>query len=130
MILSPNFSLPEFASKDMAAFPASVKTNLAELANNLQVLRDHLEKPIIINSGYRSENYNKSIGGVKNSQHVLGNAADIRVDGISPKVLHGQIQMLIDAGKMKQGGLGLYDTFVHYDIRGYLARWNFSTKYK
>lgn len=130
MTLSPNFSLPDFASKDMAAFPESVKSNLAELFNNLQVLRNHLEKPIIINSGYRSENYNKSIGGAKNSQHVLGNAADIRVDGISPKVLHGQIKMLIDAGKMKQGGLGLYDTFVHYDIRGHLARWNFSNKYK
>jgi uncharacterized protein YcbK (DUF882 family) len=122
--------LPEFASKDMAEFPELVKSNLAQLANNLQVLRNHLEKPIIINSGYRSENYNKSIGGVKNSQHVLGNAADIRVEGISPKVLYGQIKMLIDAGKMKQGGLGLYDTFVHYDIRGHLARWNFSTKYK
>jgi uncharacterized protein YcbK (DUF882 family) len=122
--------LPEFSSKDMAEFPESVKSNLAQLANNLQILRNHLEKPIIINSGYRSENYNKSIGGVKNSQHVLGNAADIRVEGISPKVLYGQIKMLIDAGKMKQGGLGLYDTFVHYDIRGHLARWNFSTKYK
>jgi uncharacterized protein YcbK (DUF882 family) len=130
MILSSNFSLPEFASKDMAEFPESVKSNLAQLANNLQVLRNHLEKPIIINSGYRSENYNKSIGGVKNSQHVLGNASDIRVEGISPKVLYGQIKMLIDDGKMKQGGLGLYDTFVHYDIRGRLARWNFSTKYK
>lgn len=127
MKLTENFSLPEFASKDGAFFPDEVKANLEKLAKNLQVLRDHLGKPIIINSGYRSASHNEKIGGASNSYHVKGMAADILIVGLSPRMIHGQIQMLIDAGKMDQGGLGLYDTFVHYDIRGHFARWNYST---
>lgn len=128
MRLTENFTLPEFASNDGTSFPEDVKQNLQLLANNLQVLRNHLGKPIIINSAYRSPSHNEKIGGAKNSQHILGKAADIRVEGVSTRTLYGQIQMLIDAGKMAQGGLGLYDTFVHYDIRGHFARWDNSTK--
>lgn len=130
MKLTENFTLPEFASNDGAWFPEDVKLNLAKLAENLQVLRDHFGKPVIINSGYRSQEHNEKIGGAKNSYHVKGMAADIRIEGLSPRMIHGQISMLIDAGKMDQGGLGLYDTFVHYDVRLHYARWNFSTKYK
>lgn len=128
MQLSKNFSLPEFASKDGATFPEEVKANLQRLAENLQVLRDHLGKPIAINSGYRSPAHNARIGGVDNSQHVKGTAADIRVEGLSARMLYGQIRMLQDAGKMALGGLGLYDTFVHYDIRGEAVRWDLSSK--
>jgi len=128
MQLTQNFNLSEFASKDGSDFTLEAKLNLAVLAENLQIIRDHFGRAISINSGYRSKAYNESIGGAENSFHIKGMAADLRIEGVSPKALYGQIQMLIDAGKIMQGGLGLYDTFVHYDIRGHLARWNFSTK--
>ena len=127
MKLTENFYLTEFASKDGAAFPDEVNDNLARLAQNLQVLRDHLGKPVIVNSGYRSLAHNERIGGAKNSFHVKGMAADIRVEGLSARMLYSQIEMLIDAGKMDDGGLGLYNTFVHYDIRPIKTRWNYST---
>lgn len=47
--------------------------------NILEPLRNLLEKPIIINSGFRSVQVNKAVGGVPNSQHLQGLAADIRV---------------------------------------------------
>ena len=46
----------------------------------LQPLRDYLGKPVVISSGYRSEEVNKAVGGVKRSQHLMGEAADIHVE--------------------------------------------------
>jgi uncharacterized protein YcbK (DUF882 family) len=128
MQLTKNFNLSEFASNDGGEFTLEAKLNLEVLSKQLQIIRNHFGRAIQINSGYRSKEHNKAIGGASNSYHVKGMAADMRIEGVSPKALHGQIQMLIDAGKIMQGGLGLYDSFVHYDIRGHLARWNFSTK--
>jgi uncharacterized protein YcbK (DUF882 family) len=121
--LSKNFTLDEFASKDGTETPPDVLENLRELAKNLQVLRDELGKPIKINSGYRSPAHNKKIGGVRNSQHVKGKAADIVVTGLTPTQLAAVIFKLIEQKKMRQGGVGIYPNFVHYDTRGTKARW-------
>lgn len=124
MQLTKNFKLSEFASKDGAETPKELIPNLQELANNLQVLRDDLGVPIHINSGYRSPAHNKAVGGAPKSQHKEGKAGDITAKGYSPKQIHARIENLIAEGKMKNGGLGLYNTFVHYDVRNYAARWN------
>lgn len=123
MELTENFHLNEFESKDGAEMPCEVKINLKELAINLQVLREDLGVPISITSGYRSPAYNKLVGGVKDSQHVLGNAGDIVVGGFTPKEIGVRINELIKEGKMKDGGLGVYKTFVHYDIGRKGRRW-------
>lgn len=128
MKITKNFSKNEFDSKDGASMPDSVLKNIKCLAINLQVLRDSIDKPISINSGYRSPSHNKRVGGSPNSQHLKGNAGDLRVPGMKPIQLYKQIEKLIDEGVMLQGGLGLYDTFVHYDKRGTKARWDFRTK--
>ena len=119
-----NFSIKEFASNDGAYFPVDVVVQLEYLIINLQELRNYVGKPITINSGYRSPNHNKRVGGAKNSQHVKGNAADIVIKGYTPKEVSEIIEKLIKSGRMSQGGLGTYDTFTHYDIRGTKARWN------
>ncbi len=121
--LTKNFHIDEFRSKDGAQTPEELKYNLLELAQNLQVLRDYLDEPILINSGYRSPDHNKAVGGVKNSFHTKGMAADIRTKTYSPTALSEMIEHLIAQGKMKQGGLGVYNSFVHYDIQGKKARW-------
>jgi uncharacterized protein YcbK (DUF882 family) len=123
MQLTKNFNLSEF-TKHGNNLPLDLLPNMKELVNNLQVLRDYLQEPILINSGYRSPEYNKKVGGVKNSYHTKGMASDIRVVSLTPKELHTVIEKLISEKKMKQGGLGLYGTFVHYDVRGSKARWN------
>lgn len=123
MKLSRNFDLKEFESKDGASTPFEVTVNLKELAINLQVIRDKVNNPISINSGYRSPSHNKRVGGAERSQHKLGTAADIKIKGMRPNEVYAIIENLIKEGKLKEGGLGLYSTFVHYDIRGTKARW-------
>lgn len=123
MQLTENFNLSEFKSKDGAEFPEKVVAQLKILANNLQVLRDEIGKPITINSGYRSPEHNKAIKGAKDSFHVKGMAADIDVDGMTPKEVFDKIEELQDQGLMDIGGLHAYDSFTHFDHRGYAARW-------
>jgi uncharacterized protein YcbK (DUF882 family) len=123
MQLTQDFELIEFVCKDGSDVPDEYMHNVQELADNLQVLRDEIKESIHINSGYRSPNYNKRIGGKPASKHMLAQAADITVKGYSPKKLAQIIERLIACKKMKQGGLGIYPGFVHYDVRGKKARW-------
>jgi uncharacterized protein YcbK (DUF882 family) len=123
MKLSTNFSLHEFESADGTAPNGDVLKNLTELAKNLEVLRKHLGQPIRVTSGFRSKEHNKKIGGALNSFHVLGMAADIQVAKVKPEDVAKAIELLIKEGKMKEGGLGIYRTWVHYDFRGTKSRW-------
>lgn len=123
MQLTKNFALYEFNCRDGRKVPPEYMGNVRELASNLQVLRDEIGEAIHINSSYRPPDYNKRIGGAKNSQHLTASAADITAKGYTPRKLAAVIERLIKAGKMKQGGIGIYPGFVHYDIRGKKARW-------
>lgn len=130
MRLTQNFSKMEFESRDGVSMPDNVLENVKELAENLQKVRSLLGQPIHINSGYRSPAHNASIGGVRNSQHLQGKAADITMKNFTAKDLAVIIERLINTGELKEGGVGLYNGFVHYDIRGERRRWNESSKYK
>lgn len=123
MKLTPNFDLAEFHCNDGTKVPAELMPNVRELAANLQVLRDEIGEPIRINSAYRHPAYNKRIGGATNSQHLLAKAADITAKSYTPKKLAAVVERLIKEGKMKQGGIGIYPGFTHYDVRGTKARW-------
>mgnify|MGYP001265146900 CR=1 FL=1 len=121
--ITKNFSLHEFKCKDGSSVPDELMDNVTLLCENLQVLRDHLGKPIRIISGYRSPKYNRRIGGARRSQHMLAKAGDLKVAGMSPAEVKAEIEKLIKEGKMMKGGVGLYRTFTHYDVRGRNARW-------
>lgn len=128
MKITKNFNLSEFQCKCGCEMPYNVEKNIIELADNLQILRDHLNKPINLTNGFRCITHNKSVGGVKNSQHILGKAADIKVKGFSPNEIADAIEHLMEEGKFKMGGVGRYNTFTHVDIRGSKARWNKTKK--
>lgn len=123
MKLTTNFSLSEFNKRNYNV-PTDVLRNLIELAKNLQVLRDEVKKPIKITSGYRPAELNAKVGGATKSRHITGQAADFKIEGYTPKQVAAIIEKLIAAGKMKQGGIGTYSTWVHYDVRGTAARWS------
>lgn len=125
MKLTKNFSLHEFDCKDGSIMPDGVLVNIKKLANNLQVIRNYIGLPVIINSAYRTPSHNKKVGGSPTSQHLYGKAADIRVVGMSPEQLREIILELIKEGKILEGGVGIYNNFVHYDIRGNRARWDY-----
>ena len=123
--LTKNFSLEEFSCNDKNKTPVPKKyfKNVSELADNLQILRVELGKPIKVISGYRTLAHNTKVGGVKTSQHMKAKAGDLKVKGLSPRKVADKIKKLIEEGKMKKGGVGLYKTFVHYDTRGVNRRW-------
>jgi uncharacterized protein YcbK (DUF882 family) len=123
MKLTKNFTQKEFNSKDGSTMPNEVLENIKKLTQQLQIIRDYTGKSITINSGYRSPEHNRSIGGVSNSQHVKGKAADIVIDGMKPADTYALIEYLNDKGVIKIGGLGHYNTFTHVDIRENKARW-------
>ena len=123
MKLTNDFNRSEFDCNDGSEMPKEVFLNIQKLANQLQALRDSLGVSITVNSAYRSPSYNKKIGGVSNSQHVLGKAADITAKGYTPAQVNARIEQLIKSGDMLQGGLGSYSSFTHYDTRKTRARW-------
>ena len=88
MKLTKNFSLEEMYRSDTAQRcgidnkpqTEEVVENLRALCTEvLQPIRDHLGKPVVVSSGYRCKDLNKKVGGVENSQHLKGEAADIKV---------------------------------------------------
>tara|TARA_R110000772_G_scaffold128345_4_gene235958 strand:- start:320 stop:691 length:372 start_codon:yes stop_codon:yes gene_type:complete len=123
MYLTKNFKLQEFQCKCGCAMPASVYVNILSLADQLQILRDHLGTSINLTNAYRCESHNKAVGGAKKSQHILGKAADIKVLDTPPEHVESLILCLIEEGFIQEGGLHAYKTFVHYDNRGKKARW-------
>lgn len=125
--MTRNFTLEDDLNRPSFELTDEVKANLFELATNLEVLRAHFNAPIIVNSAYRNERHNQLVGGSKTSQHLLGKAADIAIVGIPSSEVADAIEFLIEMGLMKEGGVGRYNTFTHYDIRGTKARWDFRT---
>ncbi|WP_042006543.1 YcbK family protein [Capnocytophaga canis] len=122
--VTPHFKWAEFDCNDGTRVPDDLLSNVKELATNLEVIRKEAgNKPIRITSGYRTFEYNKKVGGVEKSQHLIGKAADIKIKGMTSIQVYTLITNLIRQGKIKKGGVGLYPTFVHYDIRGFETYW-------
>lgn len=114
--LSKNFTVKEFACSDGTD---TVFISLA-LVNLLQKIRDHFGKAVIINSAYRTEAHNKSIGGATYSQHKYGLAADIHINGVTSKEIAAYVETLLPSS----GGIGIYKSFTHVDVRRVKSRWN------
>jgi hypothetical protein len=94
--LSEHFSLGEMTKSSSHPEVYNIPSheaiaNLKRICTWLEVLRKRYGKPIIINSGYRSPQLNRKIGGVKNSNHLTGCAVDIRVTGMEQAKQYAEI---------------------------------------
>lgn len=114
--LSANFKVKEFACKD-GSDPIFIAPELVDI---LQKIRNHFGKSVVINSGYRTPTYNKKVGGSTYSQHLYGNAADIKISGVKPK----DVAAFVEALMPNKGGIGIYANFTHVDVREVKSRWN------
>src|SRR5262249_32140175 len=133
--ITTHFRLSEFDQPSRHGFPRVpyperwIAMRLRPLCDALEVIRDALGgKPVHILSGYRTPPYNRAVGGEPQSQHMVGRAADIIVDGWAAEAVHATVLRLFRDGKIEIGGLGLYPDFVHVDVRkpqqdGHLAQW-------
>lgn len=127
--ITEHFNSSEFNCHDGTPVPEKYLPNLERLCINLEVLRSALyNNPIKILSGYRTPTYNKQVEGAKKSMHMTAAAGDITVLNFTPLRVYQTIEHMIGMSLMEEGGLGLYDGWVHYDVRGYKARWDYSTQ--
>ena len=125
---SEHLSWAEMACHEGTPYPAEWRNDRAvELARAFERIRELCGFALIVNSGYRTPMYNRSIGATKNSQHVEGRALDLR-----PGVIGGRkaLQMIRGAAETarREGlirGIGVYPNFIHIDTRptGKAATW-------
>jgi len=108
VIISPYFNLSEFACPccNLVMLHPKLLVKLIEL-------RKIIERPVYINSGYRCPKYNQKVGGVVNSYHCIGLAADIKVKDIN------LIALLEICENIDFAGIGFYEkkNFLHLDVR-------------
>lgn len=120
--LAPDFKVRELRCRD------GTDTVMVDevLTVVLQCIREHFGKAVTITSGYRTAAHNAAVGGAKSSQHLLGRAADIRVQGVSVEDVAAYAESLMPGW----GGVGRYPVkvgrttgWVHVDTRANKSRW-------
>lgn len=104
-----HFKVKEFACKD----GSQVVFIDSYLVSILDILRNEVKKPVIINSGYRTPTRNKEVDGAKYSYHMRGMAADIRIAGMSAKEIANKLNKIIP----NECGIIVYKNWVHLDVR-------------
>ena len=117
--LSDHFRAGEFFPHDPSYRYLRVSP---ELVLRLEQIRKALGgRAVTLHSAYRPPAYNRQVGGVANSAHVDGLAADISVADVSTERLRQVCEQIIG----DSGGVGYYPTqqFVHIDVRGSRSRW-------
>lgn len=107
--IGQHFKVKEFACKD----GSQVVYIDDHLVSILDILRNKIGKPVHINSGYRTPDWNAKCGGAKYSYHMCGMAADIRVNGMSAKELANKLNEIVP----DECGIIVYNTWVHFDVR-------------
>jgi len=114
--LSAHFSRKELACRCCGRLQISKR-----LIDALEDLRNRTGFPIVVHAGYRCPAHNLEVGGVPNSQHTLGLAADIHVAGLTLQAMYALASQVL---AFADGGIGAYDSnFLHVDVRGHRARW-------
>ena len=116
--ITNNFKFGEFYCHGVRP-PDGYVPNIIKVAKELQLLRDIVKKPIRINSGYRTKEFNNSLkDSSKNSMHLSGKACDISISNMSIP------RLLFYVGRYTNfNGIGISKSFIHVDTREVPAIW-------
>jgi uncharacterized protein YcbK (DUF882 family) len=91
------------------------------LLTALEKLRTLANGPVLVHDGYRCPEHNREVGGVPDSEHTRGCAADIALPRTS---LQRMYELALEVPEFRSGGIGVYDGgFLHLDVRSRQARW-------
>lgn len=122
--LSPHFSSLAFDCR--CSRPGCITTFIAdELIQALETLWVKAG-PLSLDRGYSCPEHNAEVGGLKDSQHLRGKAADVKSK--ASLLVREVAQLAETVPAFFNGGIGRYPTFTHCDTRGYRARWVMATK--
>lgn len=113
--LSAHFKVREFACGD----GSDAVLVAPRLVMVLETIRAHFGAPVVIHSGYRTPQYNEKVNGAAHSQHCYGMAADISIKGQTPAAVAAYARQLMP----DWGGVGIYASFTHIDVRETKADW-------
>jgi uncharacterized protein YcbK (DUF882 family) len=126
--LTPHFSRSELRCHDGTDVPDEYLVNALQICRRAEILRAEVG-PLFVTSGYRTPVWNRKVGGAKGSLHLKASALDLTSRLVSAKKLHAIYLKLIKAGKVEDGGLGLYRNWIHIDI-GRPRRWSSGVEQK
>ena len=90
------------------------------LVEALEDLRQSLDRPFIINSGYRCSKHNEKVGGRLSSRHLQGLAVDISTKDWPADDLHFLVFSMTSytsTDKEMNTGIGIYQKHIHFDLR-------------
>ena len=131
MKLTEHFTLEELTHSDIAKRHSldnnpdkHIIPNLTRLAELLEDVRALFNKPIRINSAYRSVAVNSLLGSKPTSQHCIGCAADIRIEGLTPDQI---VKKIVKSDIQYDQVIREFDSWVHISIpkaEGHIARKN------
>ena len=114
--LSAHFCKSEFACRCCGELKIKMR-----LIDGLEKLRTLAGKAIVIHDGYRCLAHNQQVGGVTDSEHTQGMAADVEIPGLS---LQEMYELALQVPEFAHGGVGVYDGgFMHVDVRLHASRW-------
>ena len=125
---NPYFKEVEFKCKcGKCELPSNVPSD--ELIDILCEIRNHFDKPLIINSAYRCSEHNAKVGGAKHSQHTVGSAVDFTIKGIPTEEVYKYVIQVYGERPLgiavKRNKEDVFKGFVHLDTRGKKARWEY-----
>ena len=142
LITLSDFNSKNAAGRRVVKVPEELQSNVLLVIAQLGKIATALEKEhggpiqIALVSGWRSPEHNARVGGAKESQHLIGRAVDFRAyvqqteetGEITNRLIpHAEtastILELMRAGEITKGGYKAYNSFTHYDIRGYIQHW-------
>ena len=114
--LSEHFSKTEFACHCCGKLKI-----VSTLILGLERLRALAGNHVLVHDGYRCPAHNLKVGGVSDSEHTRGTAADVSIRGVTMQQMY---ELALQVPTFLNGGIGVYDsTFLHLDVRPHAARW-------
>jgi len=113
--ISKNFVQSEFECRCKPCIESNHSTFVIDnlLVEKLQEVRDELNQAVVINSGFRCTPHNETVGGIINSAHLTGKAADITIPN---DTYRKQILRILDSKFLR---IGIYTSFIHVDVDQY-----------
>jgi zinc D-Ala-D-Ala carboxypeptidase len=110
-----------FSKAELACHCCGTLKIEAALIDALELFRSLAGRPVVVHDGYRCPLHNQKVGGVNDSEHTRGMAADISIPGLS---LQQMFELALKVPAFLDGGIGVYDgDFIHLDVRPHAARW-------